>query len=210
MSSPTSGPLAGLRVGVITVAGTWLACAAHVAAGGGMPSPGVIGAGAVAPALAGVWLSRRRFGPLTTMAVLGGVQLMLHLWFSGASMAGLCLSPGGGHLRHGAAVAAAAAAGCGSAPESAHRMSLMGHAGQPSWMTLAHVLAVVATALVLAATDRALWRLLAWLRPALAVVRGALPVVPGAGPTFVVPAFAVSRVAVRPCGGLGRRGPPRP
>lgn len=219
MSSPASGSLRGLRVVVVAVAGTLLAAAAHVTAGGELPSTTAVAMASVIPAIGGLWLSRRRRGWFSIAAVLGVVQVLLHAWLMSTTATRICLSGGGGHAAH----AAAAMVQC-SSPSRMAGMSLTGSgvgAGAPAgvlsggWlvdgpsaMVLAHLVAVLATAVVLAAGERAVWQLVQWLRPALRVVRAEILVIPGRPrmvPVRVTPAFRRSCVEQ---GGPGRRGPP--
>jgi len=61
--------------------------------------------------------------------------------------------------------------------------------GVPAWMLIAHLVAALACALVLARGEQALWALVAWLAPALhAAVAAPVPVVHGlVAPTARVP-----------------------
>ena len=214
MSSPASGSLRGLRVAVVAVAGTLLGVGAHAAAGGGLPTPGDAALASVIPALAGLWLTGKRRGWLSIAVVLGLVQFVLHTWLMSTGLVESCLrGGGGGHLAHGAAAVGGCAAGspmAGVSSAGAHAgMHAGGHpAGDSAAMVLAHAVAVVVTALVLAAGERALWQLLQWLRPALQLIRAALPVLPR---RVTVP-VAVTVPLVRHCAadlsGFGRRGPP--
>jgi hypothetical protein len=220
MSSPASGSLRGLRVAVVAVAGTLLAAVAHLAAGGRLPSVESMMLSSVFPALGGLWLSRRRRGWLSIAAVLGGIQIVLHTWLTSATATGSCVIRGGGHAMHAMATVPCPrgtgpdlvltsqmiGTGSGSLTGSWHG----GHSAEGSLtMLLAHALAVAATALVLAAGERALWQLLQWLRPALQILRAVLAVVPPSRPRPVL-------VEVRPAvlrssadlSGPGRRGPP--
>jgi hypothetical protein len=228
MSSPASGSLRGLRVAVVAVAGTLLAAVARLAARGHLPSVESVMLSSVVPALGGLWLSRRRRGWLSIAAVLGGIQVVLHTWMMSATATGSCLIRGGGRAMHTMATVSCAE-GSGQDPVLTSQTlgtgtgtrtrtgtgSLAGslHGGHPAQdsltMLLAHALAVAATALVLAAGERALWQLLQWLRPALQILRAALAVVPLSRPRPVL-------VEIRPAvlrssadlSGSGRRGPP--
>jgi hypothetical protein len=218
MSSPASGSLRGLRVAVVVAAGTLLAATAHVLAGGRLPSAGVVALGSVIPALGGLWLSRRRRGWVSIAAVLGSVQVLLHAWLMSATAASTCLVGGGGHAVH----AAVAMVRCSAVPGMAEMSlattglrtpagSLVGrHLADGSAAMLAtHAVAVLLTALVLAAGERAVWQLVQWLRPALRALRADLPVIPGR--PRAVPVVVVSvrrRSSVVELGGPGRRGPP--
>jgi hypothetical protein len=208
MSSPASGSLRGLRVAVVAVAGTLLGTGAHAAAGGGLPSPGDAALATVVPALAGLWLTGKRRGWLSIAAVLGLVQFVLHTWLMSSDVVMGCPVGGGGHMAHGAAAVGSCAAGPAPADMPSMAMHSGGHmAGGSAAMVLAHAVAVVATALVLSAGERALWQLLQWLRPALQLVRAAPPAFPG---RLAVP-VAVTVPLLRDSAdlsGFGRRGPP--
>jgi len=214
MSSPASGSLRGLRVAAVAVAGTVLAAAAHVAAGGSLPSPGSVAVAAVIPGMSGLWITGRRRGWLSIAAALGAVQVVLHTWFM-AGTAGSCLVSGDSHLTHvpggvdcsasGMAAMAGNAAAAGTSSQAAVGWHL---AVGGSAMFLAHVLAVVVTALVLAAGERALWQLVAWLRPALRAACAAAPAVVDDRRVPVVVALPVRRLPSADLGGPGRRGPP--
>jgi hypothetical protein len=198
MSSPASGSLRGLRVAIVAAAGTLLAAAAHVAAGGSLPSAGATATGAVIPAMAGLWMTGKRRGWLSIAAVLGAVQVVLHTWLMAGST-GSCLVSGGGHAAH----AASATLRCTSAGMPGMvpgRVSLA--------MILAHAIAVVLTSLVLAAGERAVWQLLLWLRPAVQAACSSLPVLPRRRWVPVVAVVPVHRLCSVDLGGSGRRGPP--
>jgi hypothetical protein len=209
MSSPASGSLRGLRAAVIAVAGTLLAAAAHVAGGGRLPDAGTTAIAMVIPALGGLWLSRCRRGWLSIAGVLSAVQLVLHSWFMAATPTAACVVHAGGHAGHLGVASVRCEAGPGMAGMG---LAATPTAGASTHMVLAHIVAVAATALVLAAGERALWQLLQWLRPVLDAVVGrtGLPV-PRRLPRVVgvqVPLTCRrSRVGL---GGTGRRGPPSP
>ncbi|HET9654781.1 MAG TPA: hypothetical protein VFP72_05470 [Kineosporiaceae bacterium] len=208
MSSPASGSLRAVRVAVIAVIGTLLAAVAHVAGAGRLPGVGPTALAAVVPALGGLWLSRRRRGWPSIVAVLGGVQFVLHSWFMAATATTGCLVHAAGHAGH------LGVTGVRCSPAAMPGMQLpvaptdtgSGSVG----LLIAHVLAVAATAAVLAAGERALWELVQWLRPVLLAVTGqlALPVLPGR-PGAVPASAPVLRWRTRiGLGGTGRRGPP--
>ena len=203
MSSPASGSLRGLRVAIVAAAGTSLAAAAHVAAGGALPSAGATATGAVIPAMAGLWMTGKRRGLLSIAAVLGVVQIVLHTWLMAGST-DPCLVSGGGHAAH----AASATLRCTSTGMSGMQPGRAWLTGASLAMFLAHALAVVLTALVLAAGERAVWQLLAWLRPAVQAACSTLPVLPRRRWVPVVAVVPVHRLCSVDLGGSGRRGPP--
>lgn len=212
MSSPASGSLRGLRVAVVAVSGTVLAAMAHVVAGGDLPEPGLMVSAAVVPGLAGLWLSGKRRGWPSIAAVLATVQVVLHSWLMSVAGAEACPG-GGGHVVHHAAVVARCSPVPGvpamyggslsTAPVSDWQL-----AEGPGAMVIAHAVAVVLMALVLAAGERAVWQLLQWLRPALRLIRATLPV-KSCGPLVpVMAAGPVPRLSSADLSGPGRRGPP--
>ena len=165
------------RAGVFGGASHVLATAGHVAAGGMLPGAGLLTLTAIGLALASVTLTARRvrFGVL--LAGLSVEQLLLHLLFHASTTAVTCAAvemPG--HVMSTATV-------CGS-----------GAAGPGGWsMLLAHSLAVLATAWLLARGERWLWRvtdrIVPPVGPSSSRVRRRRPV--------VVPALAVFLAPVR-------------
>ncbi|WP_286961444.1 MULTISPECIES: hypothetical protein [Arsenicicoccus] len=154
MITPDGGRLRLLRAGTLAVVMISLAALAHVLGGGALPGGGVL------TVLLGLVLvtcliaSGRRLGAPSIGAILGGGQLALHEAFAllgttGADAASLGHVVGSGH--HAVLVTHAGQAGSG------HHLSLS--------MVLAHVLATVVTAAVLARGERALWLLAGWLAP---------------------------------------------
>lgn len=154
MITPDGGRLRLLRAGTLAVVMISLAALAHVLGGGALPGGGVL------TVLLGLVLvtclvaSGRRLGAPSIGAILGGGQLALHEAFAllgttGADAASLGHVVGSGH--HAVLVTHAGQAGSG------HHLSLS--------MLLAHALATVVTAAVLARGERALWLLAGWLAP---------------------------------------------
>ena len=148
----------------LLIAGTVLGleAAAHTAGGGALPPVPVMAlltAFTVLPVMA---LSRFRLSLAAMGAILAAGQLLLHAAFTAlAALPSHCGA--GGIAAHGhhhdfaipdCAVTSTAAAAGPRLPEIA----------EPA-MTAAHALAVIATALVLARGEDALWQLRAWLRP---------------------------------------------
>ncbi|QDG89385.1 hypothetical protein [Pseudarthrobacter sp. NIBRBAC000502770] len=139
------------RVIAFTAAMLTLAAAAHVVAGGALPHPAIM-AGIVALVLAPVTiLSKTKINAAAMLGLLASSQLGLH-WAFDALSASVAFTPADGAHVH------------GSVPASAALMP--GHEAVPGALMLAlHAAATVATALVLARGEAAVWALAAWLRP---------------------------------------------
>ncbi|RDV09407.1 hypothetical protein DXK94_13550 [Arthrobacter sp. RT-1] len=201
---PAQPPLRFLRSGVITGSGIGLAAAAHTAGGGHLPPAPVLLLLAVLVMAPVMLLSRRRFRLPIMALILGGSQAALHSAFTALSGPSVhCAGPGvaaHGHHRQ------IAIPSCAGAPASA--MELTGHAlaalPAPA-MLAAHLLAIAATAVVLARGEAALWQLKAWLAP-LAAILHPVPL-PAAYRVCALPKKAVMKrhlaVRIPP-----RRGPP--
>ncbi|UUL77335.1 hypothetical protein NG819_07585 [Pseudarthrobacter sp. Fe7] len=143
------------RAAAFTAAMFSLATGAHVLAGGVMPQPG-IAAGLIALVLMPVMmLARIRVNAPVMAILLTGGQLVLHEAFSALSVSTAFASRAGEHLHPAGPVAAVTAGGVGGE----HL-----HASDPLMLAL-HGLATIATALVLARGEAAVWALAAWLRP---------------------------------------------
>lgn len=160
----TSGAVRFARALVVAAVVVAMACGAHVLGGGALPA-GIVVAALGALVLAGsVALTGRRVGRVVAVVALGVAQLALHAALSVFEGFGCtALVPTGAHagMDHAAHAAYLATTGCAPAGGHATLMPMLG-----AWaMVVAHGLAVVACALVVAGTDRALEWLAAWLRP---------------------------------------------
>ena len=162
-----------VSTGVLT-----LAAAAHAAGGGQLPAPGILLAVLALTVLACTAATRLRLSFPAMTLLLGAGQVVLHEVFTVSSAAG----PAGGapvpDLHH---VSSASSPIIGTAA---------GHLHQPdspagTLMLLAHALATVTCAVLMAKGEAALWALAAWLRP---LVRLPEAVRPDAGPRPAVPA----------------------
>ena len=155
MSAPFRFP----RAVAFTAAMFALAAGAHVLAGGSMPHPAIF-TGLVALVLLPVMMlaKTRVTAPVMAFLLITG-QLLLHEAFSALSVSKSFASGAGEHL-HAAAPLAAAAAG-GTAQHV--------HTADPLMLVL-HGLATLATALVLARGEAAVWALAAWLRPLIRIL----------------------------------------
>ncbi len=191
---PLHAPVRAARVAVLTAASVAIAAMAHVAAGGAPPEAGPLLVAAAVFALVGVIATGRRCGRVLFAGILLTEQFVAHVLFA-ASMApgrptgdGCVVAPS-----HHAMALACAVTPAPAQPDSA------------GWPMLAlHLLAVLATAWLLARGEAWLWR------SAGRIVRAALtrPSRRRARPLGLV--LAVSRVTV---GRAGRapaapRGPP--
>jgi hypothetical protein len=191
VATPKTGALRLFRALVVAVLVVGLAAGAHVLGGGSLP-PGIVTVTLVAVVVAAcVALTRRRVGLAATVALLAAGQVALHGVFSAIGTAGCtALVPSAAHasMDHAAHAAYLATAGCGAAVAHSTLLPVLG-----AWaMVVAHGVAVLAGALVVAGADRALTWLVAWLRPRLEPTRSArLP----ACAELTVPAVALVTVA---------------
>ncbi|WP_432574782.1 hypothetical protein [Kineococcus sp. SYSU DK005] len=231
MDRPTTGVLRGVRSAVVTVVVVGLAATAHVAGGGHAPSGPVAGAVVVAVALAVHLLTRWRLSAPGVFALLAGGQWLLHRVFTaldsartGPLDAGALNAVPVGRLAHAHALAAGAswtaapsAAPHGTVSPAVGAVHAAGAAGVEvgPWvltpMLVAHVVATVLAALVLAGAERALWRLWAWLSPLVVLLLA--PLQPVAGRLPRAPRAALERRPVHEVllgRSLLRRGPPVP
>lgn len=200
--SPTTGPLRLVRATVVALVVVALAALAHLLGGGELPPVVVVVALTALVLACTAVLTARRIGPEVAFVALGAGQLVLHRAFEAfatTSCAGVPVGSGG-HAHH-ADHAAALVAVC--APTAAHGSGAVMLGG--SAMLVAHVVATVAAALVIAGADRALAWLVVWLRP----FAGAptTPVVPALG-ALPVAAAAVALAPQTWRGVVPRRGPP--
>ncbi|MEE9094718.1 hypothetical protein [Pseudarthrobacter phenanthrenivorans] len=148
MSAPFRLP----RAVAFTAAMFALAAWAHVLAGGILPQPAIV-AGIAALVLAPVTiLSKTRISAPAMIGLLGSSQLVLHWAFDALSVSATFTPAANTHVHDASPVSAAALM-----PE---------HAAVPGALMLAlHAAATLATALVLAKGETAVWALAAWLRP---------------------------------------------
>jgi hypothetical protein len=207
------GALRGVRAAVLAASALALASTAHVAAGGGLPSLPLLALLAVPVVWGAVALTVRPLGPVALTLGLGGAQVLLHEALMALST-GACGAPQAGT----AAMAGMAGMHGGVAAPTgcvAHAMPAVGTsaAATGTAMLLAHAVATVLTALVLARGERVvvcLLTLLAWSVRRLNAGTAVPPVVDVRSsrlrhtwPDAVELASAVLDAAG------GRRGPPR-
>jgi hypothetical protein len=159
-ATPARAPLTLPRALTVTGLILGLAAAAHTAAGGHLPPVPVLGLLAALVLLPVTVLARRRLSLASIAGALGAGQLALHTAFTFlAGPVDQCTAGIAAHGHHQAqTIPDCAAAGTGIL--ALHVPALPGPA-----MVTAHVLAVAATALLLAHGERVLWRMLAWLAP---------------------------------------------
>lgn len=149
-----NAPFRFLRAGAVTSAMVSLAAGAHVLAGGALPDAGIT-TGLVVLMLAPVMiLTQVKLTAPLMAGLLGAGQLVLHQAFAVLSVSGGFIPVSGDHLHVTGSLLPAAAA------------MMPNPAAVPEALMLAlHAAATLATALVLARGEAALWALAAWLRP---------------------------------------------
>ncbi|WP_203755468.1 hypothetical protein [Cellulomonas chitinilytica] len=206
MPSPTTGPLRLVRATVVALVVVALAGLAHVLGGGELPPVVVLVALTALVLACTAVLAGRRLGPDLAFVALGVGQLVLHRAFEAfatTTCTGATVVPGG-HAHHADHVAGLAqAAAC--TPAAVHDPAAMLASTGGSAMLVAHVVATVAAALVIAGADRALAWLVVWLRPLAGTP--ATPVVPALG-TLPVAVAAATLAPQTWRGVVPRRGPP--
>lgn len=206
-------PVVVRRVRELLVAGTTLsiAAAAHLLAGGALPGAPLAWLVVVAlTAPLAVWTARRRLTLPRLLPAMVALQLVQHTALSVLGAAGtspsplnspLTSTPGGapdGHALH--------ALGPGSLAPATGGLHLhhAEDAGTTSWMLAAHAAAVLLTALLLAAGDRAAVNVAGQLRLVAILVQG-----PAAPPVGREPAVVVGRTWRPHPARVRRRTPPR-
>ena len=205
MSHPATGSLRVFRAAMLGSVAFALALSAHVVAGGQAPSMAVC---LVLEMVCGgvcLGVTARRLGLVAMTTTLGVLQLGLHysfMWLTSGgcvtssltAMAPMRMLGGPAHT-------------LACAPMAAGAMALMAHV--PTGLMLgAHVVATIATALVLAHGERVLWLL----------VSAVWTVFHAVGRVLVSPAklrsqpalIAGAGLGLVALGGIGRRGPPAP
>jgi hypothetical protein len=140
------------RAAVATLLVLGLASSAHTLGGGDAPGPmaGVVLALVVGPLA--WWCTRRRLSAVRLLALLGGAQVLVH-----AALTAMAPGAGTGSALH---VHGGLPPGLGGSDGPLHA-----HHGIGPGMLLAHVVATVVTALVLARAEDVLWRVVLLLLP---------------------------------------------
>ncbi|MHA7135090.1 hypothetical protein [Oerskovia turbata] len=201
MLTQVAGPLRVARAGLVATLVLALAALAHRVGGGTLPHPLILLALA-SFTLAGTMLAARlRFTVGRLVVVLGAGQVGLHhaLGFLGRAT---CAPVASGHAGH-----AAVPAACPAPPALPDAVAHLPHAAPGGqWMLLAHALATLVVALVVARGERALGLLLTWLAPR-ARLTDLLPALP-ARPRLQAPAAAPSRATNALWRRPSTRGPP--
>lgn len=203
MLTQVAGPLRVARAGLVATLVLALAALAHRVGGGTLPHPLILLALASFTMAGATFAARFRltFGRL--VAILGTGQVALHYGLSFSAPAS-CAPVGGGHAGHAVAGTLAACTASTPVPDGVAHLPHETPAG--AWMVLAHVLATVVVAVVVAHGERALGLLLTWLAPRgpLADLLPALPV----ALRLLAPAPAPSRAATVHLRTPTTRGPP--
>lgn len=150
-----------LRTGLITPIIFGLAAGGHLAGGGALPEPAILFALCALTVLPVSVLTKFRLSFPVLTGLLGAGQAWLHWAFHALSAAAPAGSPVlSGHAQHSSGF-----------PVDSFGAATSDDAGD--WqMFAAHAVATLATAVVLAGSEQALWVLAAWLRP---LVRLPLP-----------------------------------
>lgn len=157
----TKAPHRLLRGFAATAVVLCLSMGAHVAGGGVLPAPAILGLLGALTLAAVMGASRRSFRAVPLLALLGAGQLVLHEAFAVLSVPVSCVPVSGPH--HGMD-SSGAGISCAPLEAAAHVHSTAG--AVPALALLAaHAAATAATAVVLARGEDALWATAAWLRP---------------------------------------------
>lgn len=195
-----------LRTGLLSTGILTLAAGAHTLAGGALPAPAILAALLALTLLASVLATKIRLGLPAMTAVLGAGQVLLHEAFTALADTGTPQTALPAVHQHddGAALAGALQHLSPALGHSAGHGSLTHDPG----MLLAHVVATLLTALLLARGEAALWALAAWLRPLFRATK--TPALPVAGRALRAP-FAPEppRLPWRTLRRDRLRGPPR-
>jgi hypothetical protein len=193
-------PFHFLRASTVSMVILALASGAHLAGGGALPTPAIMLAVLALTVLGSTTATRLRLGFPAMAALLGGGQLALHEVFAAfsapaAAAASGTATPHDSHLAGAALLTSAAGHLSGAEP------------GSGPLMLMAHIMATLGSALLLAKGEAALWSLAAWLRP-LAALPQPVACDDGAPP---LPVFPPAAAPLRPWRNLrqdSRRGPP--
>ncbi|WP_336854084.1 hypothetical protein [Sinomonas albida] len=160
------------RAAAVAGVSVLLAAGAHTAAGGALPDPLILAALLALSLVAVMLISGRKISATAMLAVLSATQLVLHEAFivlsEGPNTAPV-LAPGSEHVH---------VLGMMASSGGAHV-----HSEGPE-MLAAHAVATLATALVLARGEAAVWALLSWLRPLVRMLAALVLLPAPAVPTF--------------------------
>lgn len=162
---------------IITGVIVGLAAGGHLIGGGNLPAPMVTAALAALLLLPVTWLAGRQLSFSTLLGLLGTGQLILHEAFITLSVGVQCQPLMASRVSH----HQEGTSSLHCPPPSPAVMDT--HAGlgiDPLAMLAGHTLAVFAAAWFLRQGETALWQLLAWLRPLVALLHPSA--IPAAGP----------------------------
>ncbi|WP_159704825.1 hypothetical protein [Arthrobacter sp. 18067] len=182
-TSRTRAPFHALRSGAISLVIVLLAAGAHVVGGGTLPTAPVLLALVALTALVATLATRFKLNLVAMAGLLGGGQLALHEAFTALTPI-TAIGPGANHHLGGESLSP----GVDIATTHTHELGTAFGA----MMLVGHVLATVASAVILTKGEDALWQLAAWLRPLFALPTlvfrpdaGASPVAPGTPDVFI-------------------------
>ncbi|WP_208760003.1 hypothetical protein [Paenarthrobacter nitroguajacolicus] len=184
------------RAAAVAVMVLALAAAAHSLAGGDLPAFPVMTALTAVIALSAILMAGRKMTAPLLAVYLGVSQSALHLAFSALA--------GAGTPRPGLAHHSGTAAGPGNGGGVARHEHLSADVS-PGMLGM-HVAAILATALLMARGESALWALAAWLRPLLDLLK---PSEPRAYPCMPVTATETVHLRRNERARPPARGPPR-
>ena len=145
-ADPTRGWVRLARAGVLGSSSLFLATAGHVVGGGVLPGPAMLAVLGGALALVSVSLTTRRLRFGLLLGLLAVEQVALHVILQAASGASACVAVMPGHAMTAPAI-------CGGSTSASAAASTSGWA-----MAIGHGIALLATAWLLAAGERWLWR----------------------------------------------------
>ncbi|MDR6986390.1 hypothetical protein J2Y66_000860 [Paenarthrobacter nitroguajacolicus] len=182
-ASQPRAPFHALRSAAISLVVVLLAAGAHVAGGGALPTAPVLLALVALTALVATLATRFKLNLVTMAGLLGAGQLALHEAFTALSPI-TAVGPGANHHLGGESLDP----GMDIAATHTHELGTAFGA----LMLVGHILATLASAVVLAKGEDAMWQLAVWLRPLLALPTlvfrpdaGASPVAVGAPDVFI-------------------------
>ncbi|HLS14879.1 MAG TPA: hypothetical protein VK095_10230 [Beutenbergiaceae bacterium] len=159
------GALLLARAVLVTACVFSLALAAHVWGGGGLPDPLLAVTAASLLLLVTSILARIQLRAPALLVLLAAAQFGLHHVFA-VPPAGSCAGHGDYHVAGQVFAAPTEPSGCA-----------MGHHHDFGWqMFAAHAIATIVTTVLVAGAERALWAVVSWLHPLLAIF--AVPQVP--------------------------------
>ena len=154
-----------LRAAVVSAVVLVLSIGAHLGGGGILPHPGVLVGLAALTMLSVIVVAKRTLGLPALAGVLGGGQFALHHafgFFSAAATSVVCGSDAT-HLGHSAALACTV--------ESAETYPHASGGGMGVAMFVAHAIATLAAAMLIARGEEALHSVAGWLKPLFTVLR---------------------------------------